>query len=387
VTFPPVWRRSAGSATAAGAETGPPATRRCRRRPAATPLRRRRPNRRPRRARAGRGGGARERGAFRQITRDAAAACTWGLPTAHQLASQAIALNAANAQPELRHRLEQDAPLRRRRRRRERRLALGAGQRAVPAHALLGFASRGSIRRPCATPRYFGPRRVNLRLSGQGLAWPASTTAPARSTRCALRALDQRYMNRYERGLAASAGSGHDLAVQRRRRALGAGRGGAAARPALRASGRALGRGRNFGRLAILNVVSAGWREKVHSTLRRAVVLRAVGEASPAFCPAARTPRFGRSTRCQGDRPGRHGRGLEAMTLARAPRGGSRRCATRSASIARAPALVNEAKLVAQLRHPNIVESTRSPRTATTCTSFRVRGRAHAHDLIKADGQ
>lgn len=318
------------------------------------------------RAQAAAGSGAAERSA--SITKDAASALrVKDYPTAHQLASQAIELNAANAQAfnfraiasNRMHRYNDaatDASA---------ALALAPGNAPALQTRSWAFAKQGLFQEALKDAEDTLARDPSNPYAYQNKAMALAGMKDRAGTLDALRrsaALDPRFQNRLERALQLPQEQDLTMLFDDESAASTA-----AAPPPPQT-------GKRFARLAvlsgvggilialgILHVVSAGWREKVHMTIRRALAPSdAAGGAAPAAAPAPGSP--GAAFWLQYELIKEIGLGGMGVVYEALDRSLERRVAVKKMrdEIRIDPherrRFVNEAKLVAQLHHPNIVD-------------------------------
>ncbi|MDD5303816.1 MAG: protein kinase [Elusimicrobia bacterium] len=304
------------------------------------------------------------------ITRDAAAALrVKDYPTAHQLASQAIVLNAANAQAlnfraiasNRMHRYNDaaaDASA---------ALALAPGNGAALQTRSWAFAKQGNYQEALKDAEATLARDPSNPYAYQNKALALAGMKDRAGALDALRrsaALDPRFQNRLERALQLPQDQDLTMLFDDESAASTA----AAAVPPPPQTGKRFARlallsgvGGILIALGILHVVSASWREKVHMTIRRALAPSdAVGSDAPAATPVPGSP--GAAFWLQYELIKEIGLGGMGVVYEALDRSLERRVAVKKMrdEIRIDPherrRFVNEAKLVAQLHHPNIVD-------------------------------
>ena len=320
------------------------------------------------------GPGAAEKSAM--ITREAANALrVRDYPTAHGLATQAIDLNAANAQALNFRAIASNKMYRYADAVRDASVALTLAPGNAPAlqSRSWAFAKQGQYKEALQDAEATLSRDPNNQFAYQNKALALAGMKDRAGAIEALRrsaALDPRYQTRLERALQLPENSDLTLLFDED--------GGAAAAPSAASAAAAPGaRNKRFARLAvlsamggilvalgILHVVSAGWREKVHATIRRALAPSdAVGSeavAAPVATPSPGT--MGSAFWTQYEVVKEIGLGGMGVVYEAKDRSLERRVAVKKMrdEIRVDPherrRFINEAKLVAQLRHPNIVD-------------------------------
>ena len=317
------------------------------------------------------GPGAAQRSAA--ITKDAASALrVKDYPTAHQLASQAISLNAANAQAfnfraiasNRMHRYNDavtDASA---------ALALAPGNAPALQTRSWAFAKQGLFQEALKDAEETLARDPSNPYAYQNKAMALAGMNDRAGALEALRrsaALDPRFQNRLERALQVPQDQDLSMLFDDEAAAPAAAAAAAAVPPKT---------GKRFARLAllsgmggilialgILHVVSASWREKVNMTIRRVLApADAAGSDESAATASAQPGPPGAAFWLQYELVKEIGLGGMGVVYEAMDRSLERRVAVKKMrdEIRIDPherrRFVNEAKLVAQLRHPNIVD-------------------------------
>jgi tetratricopeptide (TPR) repeat protein/tRNA A-37 threonylcarbamoyl transferase component Bud32 len=312
--------------------------------------------------------GSAERSA--SITRDAAAALrVKDYQTAHQLASQAIVLNATNAQAlnfraiasNRMHRYNDavtDASA---------ALALAPGNAPALQTRSWAFAKQGNYQEALKDAEETLTRDPSNPYAYQNKALALAGMKDRAGALDALRrsaAIDPRFQNRLERALQLPQDQDMSLLFDDE----SAAQAGALAVPPPPQTGKRFARlavlsgmGGILIALGILHVVSASWREKVHMTIRRALAPSdAVGSDAAVATPQPGSP--GTAFWLQYELIKEIGLGGMGVVYEALDRSLERRVAVKKMrdEIRIDPherrRFVNEAKLVAQLHHPNIVD-------------------------------
>ncbi len=348
------------------------------------------------------GPGSAERSAA--ITKDAAAALrVRDYPTAHDLASQAIVLNAANAQA-----LNFRAIASNRMRRysdavtdASAALALAPGNAPALQTRSWAFAKQGNYQEALKDAEATLERDPSNPYAYQNKALALAGMKDRAGALDALRrsaALDPRFQNRLERALQLPEEQDLTMLFDDESATQSAA---AAVPPQPQQAGKRFARlavlsamGGILIALAILHVVSAGWREKVNLTIRRVLAPSdAVGSDSPVSVATPLPSSPGAAFWLQYELIKEVGLGGMGVVYEAQDRSLERRVAVKKMrdEIRIDPherrRFVNEAKLVAQLRHPNIVDIyaiVEEGQEVYLVFEF-VSGRT-LHDLIKADG-
>ncbi len=305
------------------------------------------------------------------ITKDAAAALrVKDYPTAHQLASQAIDLNSSNLQAlnyramasTRMHRYNDavnDASV---------ALVLAPGNAALLQTRSWAFAKGGNYQAALQDAEATLARDPSNPYAYQNKALALAGLKDRAGAIEALKrsaAIDPRYQNRLERALQLPNDQDMTLLFDDESAAQTVA---AATPPPPVPAGKRFARlavlsamGGILIALAILHVVSAGWREKVNMTIRRVLAPSdAVGSEAPVATPVPGSP--GAAFWLQYELVKEIGLGGMGVVYEAVDRSLERRVAVKKMrdEIRIDPherrRFVNEAKLVAQLRHPNIVD-------------------------------
>ncbi|MDP3544334.1 MAG: protein kinase [Elusimicrobiota bacterium] len=305
------------------------------------------------------------------MTKDAASALrVRDYPTAHQLASQAIVLNAANAQA-----LNFRAIASNRMARyndavtdASAALALAPGNAPALQTRSWAFAKQGLFQEALKDAEATLARDPSNPYAYQNKAMALAGLKDRAGALDALRrsaAIDPRFQNRLERALQLPEDQDLSMLFDDETAAAAA-----AAPPPPRPAAKRFARlallsgmGGILIALGILHVVSASWREKVHMTIRRVLAPSdAVGSEEAAAPASSSATNPGAAFWLQYDLIKEIGLGGMGVVYEAQDRSLERRVAVKKMrdEIRIDPherrRFVNEAKLVAQLRHPNIVD-------------------------------
>ncbi len=357
------------------------------------------------RAQAAAGPGANEKSAA--MTREAAAALrVKDFPTAHQLASRAIEFNSGNAQA-----LNFRAIASNRMNRysdavtdASAALALAPGNAPALQTRSWAFAKQRQYKEALVDAEETLSKDARNPFAYQNKAFALAGLKDRAGVLEALgrsAALDPRFQGRLERALQLPEDA--DLTL------LFDDDGGASAAAASAAPPAPQKTGKRFARLAflsamggliialaILHVVSASWRETVHATIRRVLASPDAAEAGAVAAPTASTPipgSLGSAFWTQYEVVKEIGLGGMGVVYEAKDRSLERRVAVKKMrdEIRVDPQerrrFINEAKLVAQLRHPNIVDIYAiSEDGADVYLVFEFVDGRTLHDRIRADG-
>lgn len=340
------------------------------------------------------------------ITKDAMSALkVKDYPTAHQLASRAIVLDASNVQA-LNYRAYASARLRRYSDAvadANTALALAPNNAAVLQTRSWAFSKMGNYQEGLRDAEASLSLNASRIVSSQGYQNKALALAGLKDRAGALEALkrsaalDPRFQNQYERALQLPDEEDLTLLFDDQYATAAAAAASAPPPPKTRKRFARLallsGMGGILIALGILHVVSASWREKVNMTIRRVLAPSdAVGSAEPAEAPPpASNP--GAAFWLQYELIKEIGLGGMGVVYEAQDRSLERRVAVKKMrdEIRVDPherrRFINEAKLVAQLRHPNIVDIyaiVEEGQEVYLVFEF-VSGRT-LHDQIKSDG-